>query len=188
MVLLSQVEVCCRSVLRPLVTVECKSTSDLFLLKSISDRIRDQRRRHIRADLPCQDGLGAQVQYGAHVQHASGNGNIGDICHPELIWLCLIETAIEQIRIPVNGLLVACIGFAATNDRQQTQLSYDAQNGLRVHCFSRLTLDPASDTTYSVGLFALLLTLHDQISQPRILCLPALPFSPRSPLRDTPNT
>lgn len=77
-VFLSQVEVCLGRVLRPLVTAECESTSDLFLFQSLTDRVCDQRRRHIGADLPCQNNLTAQVQYCAHVQHTAGNRNVSD--------------------------------------------------------------------------------------------------------------
>ena len=76
MVFLSQVEVCLGRVLRPLVTGECESTSDLFLFQSLTDRVCDQRRRHIGADLPHQNNLTAQVQHCAHVQHTAGNRNV----------------------------------------------------------------------------------------------------------------
>ncbi len=43
-VCLRQVEVCFGCVLRPLVTVEGESISDLFLLQSLTDGVGDQRR------------------------------------------------------------------------------------------------------------------------------------------------
>ena len=45
MVFLSQAEVCLGRVLRPLVTVEGKSTSDLFLYEGLADGVGNQRRR-----------------------------------------------------------------------------------------------------------------------------------------------
>ena len=119
MVFLSQVEVCFGRVLRPLVTVEGESTSDLFMFQSLADGVRYQGRRHIGADLPCQNNLTAQVQYRTHIQHAAGNRNVGDICHPELIWFRLVKAAIQQIGLLVNSLLVTGVGPTAANNRQQ---------------------------------------------------------------------
>ena len=120
MVSLSQVEVCLGCVLRPLVTVERESTSDLFLFQSLADGICDQRGRHIGANLPCQYNLSAQVQHGAQIQHAARNRNVGDVRDPELIRLHLVKATVQQIGILVNGLLVVSVWSAAAHDRQQT--------------------------------------------------------------------
>ena len=45
-----KVKVCGGSVLRPLLTVEGESTGDLFCAQSVSDRLCDQRCRHITTD------------------------------------------------------------------------------------------------------------------------------------------
>lgn len=78
----------------------------------------------------------------------------------------------------MNGLLVAGIVPAATNGRQQIQLAHDPKDRLGVHQLSGLALDPAPDAADTVGLPALLLTLHNQIDQPLILGFLALPTSP----------
>ena len=69
MICLRQVEVCLRCVLRPLVTVEVESTSDLFCLQSLANRVRDKRRSHISADFPRKNNFSAQIQHSTHVQH-----------------------------------------------------------------------------------------------------------------------
>ena len=99
MVFLSQVEVCLGSVLRPLVTVEGESISDLFLSQCLANGIRHEGRGHIGADLPCKNDLSTQVQNGAHIQHTAWNRDIGDIRHPEFIGLQLVKIAVEQVGI-----------------------------------------------------------------------------------------
>ena len=116
MVCLRQVEVCLRCVLRPLVTVEDKSISDLFSLQSFANGICNERRTHIRTHFPRKNNLAAQIQHSAHVQHFARNRNIGDVRHPELVGRCLIETSIQKIWILMNGLPVAGIWSAAAKD------------------------------------------------------------------------
>lgn len=55
-------------------------------------------------------------------------------------------------------LLVTGIGSTATNDRQQIQLSHQAQNCLEVHAFSGLALDPAPNAANAIGLSTFFLT------------------------------
>ena len=96
--------------------MERESISDLFSFQRLTDGVRNQRGRHISADLPRKDGLSTQIQYSAHVQHAARNRDVGDVRYPELIGLRLIEVPIQQIGIPVDGLLITGIRPAAAND------------------------------------------------------------------------
>ena len=178
MVCLHQVEVCLRCVLRPLVTVECESTSDLFSFQSLTDGVCNQGGRHISADLPRKDGLSTQIQHSAHVQHAARNRDVGDVRYPELIGLGLMEVPIQQIGILVNGLPITGIWPAAANDRQQVQLAHHTQDRLDIHQLPGPALNPASNAANAVGLLALPLARHDQVNQPLILCFFLLPVSP----------
>ena len=78
----------------------------------------------------------------------------------------------------MNGLLVASIGPAATNGRQQIQIAHNPKDRFGVHQLPGLALDPAPDAADTVGLPALLLALHNQIDQPLILGFLALPVPP----------
>ena len=105
MICLRQVEVRLGCVLRPLVTVEGKSTSDLFLLQGLTNGVRSKSRGHVGADFPRKDDL----------QHIARNRNIGNVRHPELIGLYLIKVSVQQIWVLMNRLLVSGIGPATTN-------------------------------------------------------------------------
>lgn len=177
-IFLNQVEVCLGRVLRALVTVECKSASDLFSLQSLVNCVGNKGGQHLRTNLPRQYNLSAQVQDSAYIQHPSRNRDIGDIRHPELVEPRLIELAIQQIRVPVNRLLVTGVRLAAANNRQQAEFPHDAQDRLDIHPLSCLTLEPATDTANTVGLPAQLLTFHDQTNQPLILRFLSLSISP----------
>ena len=78
----------------------------------------------------------------------------------------------------MNGLMVAGLGPAATNDRQKIQLAHDPKDRLGVHQHPGFALDPEPDTANTVSLLALLLALHDQVNQPLILCFLFLPAPP----------
>ena len=130
------------------------------------------------ADLPRKDGLSTQIQYSAHVQHAARNRDVGDVRYPELIGLRLIEVPIQQIGIPVDGLLITGIRPAAANDRQQVQLAHHTQDCLDIHQLPGPALNPAPNAANAVGLLALPLARHDQVNQPLILCFFLLPVSP----------
>ena len=56
-----------------------------------------------------------QEQMGREIQAFGDPRFVKDVCHPELVGLCLIETPIEEIGIFVNSLLVTGIWPAATN-------------------------------------------------------------------------
>ena len=101
-----------------------------------------------------------------------------DVCHPELIGPHLIKAAIQQIGILVNSLLVTGICPAAANHRQQVQLAHHPQNRLKIHMLLLPTPDPALYPPDSICLFAMLLTLYDQVDQPLILRFLSLPFPP----------
>ena len=102
MVCLHQVEVCLRCVLRPLVTVECKSTSDLFSFQSLTDGVCNQGGRHISADLPRKDGLSTQIQHSAHVPVSYTHL---DVYKRQELALHAIDATVEWFRalgLPVN--------------------------------------------------------------------------------------
>lgn len=171
-IFLSRAGVRVGGVLRPLVTVEGELPSDLFLFQRLANCICNKRKSHIGADLPRQDDLAAQVQDRTRVQHAAGSRDVGDIRAPELIRICLVETAVQQIGVLMNSLLVAGIEPAASNDRQQAQLPHNAQSYIIIHRSPSLALD-------AIRLFARLLALHDQPNQPLIPCFHSLTFPPR---------
>ena len=178
-VFLTQVKVCFGCVLRPLVAVECESTSDLFLYHSISDSICHKRRRHIVANAPCQHRTSTQIQYCAHIKHSTLKRNVCDICHPELIRLLLTELPVKQILILKCVLLVMSIWSPAPDLRKSIQLSHNPKYRFKIHLLVFGSSQPSFNASAAIGIVAFLLAFHNQVNQPLIFRRLLQSLSPR---------
>ena len=116
--------------MRPLVTVESESTSDLFCNQSIPDRLCDQRCRHIAANAVDQYHLPPKIQDCIQVQHALRCRNIGNVGSPESIGLTLLKDLLQQVRIFVHTLFELHISPSPPDLCEQIGLAHDAQKYL----------------------------------------------------------
>ena len=98
-VFFAQVEVCVASVLRPLVTGEGESISDLFCDQGISDRQCNQRCRHDVSNAVSQYHSPVEIDNYTHVQQALKCRNISDICYSEPVGLALLKGTLQHVSL-----------------------------------------------------------------------------------------
>lgn len=110
----------------PLVTAECQSIGDLFLHQRFTDRIGDQRRRHIGTDLPAQHHTAAKINHSAQVRHTARRGDTGGVRRPKTIGPLPIEAASEKIIVHIHGLPVWRIWLSSASLGRQVILPHDA--------------------------------------------------------------
>lgn len=109
-----RVKVCLRRVLRPLVTMEGKSITALFLLQSITDRICNQRSAYIISKSSSENSSAIQSQNSVHATYSLWSANGCDSRYPETIRKCLFKLTSKKSRIFVNILHVMCIHLCAS--------------------------------------------------------------------------
>ena len=78
----------------------------------------------------------------------------------------------------MNSLLVVCIRFTTTDLRKKIKFSHHTQYGFQIHIFVMLSLNPTAHTATTIGLFATLLAVYDEVDYPLIFWLSALSVAP----------
>ena len=61
-------------------------------------RIQHQARLHPRTHAPAHHRTRVQVQNGRQIQPTLMRADVRDVCHPSLIWLVLLELALQLVR------------------------------------------------------------------------------------------
>ncbi len=112
--------------MRPLVTVEDKSISDLYLLLGLLQGLRYQSNRiGLVKDMRHDEAI-VEILDRGQISPALQGANVGDICDPLLVWFCRDKVPIEYIGIAMvrPDFFQFFVHFGLSGLRTDTQLAH----------------------------------------------------------------